>query len=302
MNKDIPTGCESPGELLKIRQSYSLKAKIYLTKERIKEWYEHWNGNVYVSFSGGKDSTVLLHLVRSMYPDVLAVFSDTGLEYPEIKDFVRAIDNVTWVKPKLSYRQVIEKYGYPVVSKENAQKIYEARTTKSEKLLYKRLYGANNKYKSGKIPNKWQYLINAPFEISHKCCHYLKKEPMLRYEKQEKRKPYIGLMTQDSQARRQQYIRNGCNSFDGKIQSIPMAFWTEENIWEYIKLHQLSYSKIYDMGADRTGCMWCMFGVHLEKEPNRFQRMKTTHPKIWNYCINNLGLGDVLDYINVKYE
>ena len=47
--------------------------------------------------------------------------------------------------------------------------------------------------------------------------------------------------------------------------------------------------------------MFCMFGAHLEKEPNRFQRLKETHPKQYDYCINKLGLGEVLDYINVKY-
>ena len=109
-------------------------------------------------------------------------------------------------------------------------------------------------------------------------------------------------MTQDSQARKQQYIRNGgCNSFSGKLQSIPLAFWVEKDIWDYVSKYNLEYSKIYDMGADRTGCMWCMFGVHMEDEPNRFQRMKKTHPKIYDYCINKLSLGEVLDYINVNY-
>ena len=35
-----------------------------LAKRRIMEWYDYWDGQVYVSFSGGMDSTVLLALVR----------------------------------------------------------------------------------------------------------------------------------------------------------------------------------------------------------------------------------------------
>ena len=87
---------------LKQLQTLPLDVKIRKTEQRIKEWYEHWDGDVYVSFSGGKDSTVLLHIVRKLYPDVPAVFSDTGLEYPEIKEFVKTFDNVRIVRPKYS--------------------------------------------------------------------------------------------------------------------------------------------------------------------------------------------------------
>lgn len=84
---------------LRQKQSLPLEAKIIMSQRRIREWYEAWEGDVYVSFSGGKDSTVLLHLVRELYPEVPAVFVDTGLEYPEIRQFVRSVDNLECLKP-----------------------------------------------------------------------------------------------------------------------------------------------------------------------------------------------------------
>ena len=287
---------------LKQRQAMPLWMKVEYTKKRIRAWHEHWDGEVYVSFSGGKDSTVLLDIARSIYPEVPAVFVDTGLEFPEIRDFVKTVDNVIWLKPKMTFKQVLEKYGYHVISKENAQKIHEARTTKSAKLLHKRLHGDSNPYKSGKIPNKWQSLIKAPFKVSHRCCHYLKIEPIHRYERSSGLHSYVGLMADDSHARRQKYMMNGCNIFEGsKPQSMPMAFWLEDDIWAYIKKNEINYSKIYNMGYDNTGCTFCMFGVHLDKV-NKFQIMKKTHPRLWDYCINKLGCGKVLDFINVSYE
>ena len=107
---------------LRILQNYPLEMKIERTKRRIQEWVDYYGEDgVYVSFSGGKDSTVLLDIVRSMYPDVGAVFSNTGLEYPEIVDFVKTFDNVTIIKPEKTFKKVIEEKGYPVVSKSVAQ-------------------------------------------------------------------------------------------------------------------------------------------------------------------------------------
>ena len=99
-------------EQLKELQSKSLEEKIQISTARIIEWYEGWGGQVCVSFSGGKDSTVLLDLVRRIYPDVPAVFSDTGLEFPETREFVKSFDNVVWLKPEINFSKVLEKYGY----------------------------------------------------------------------------------------------------------------------------------------------------------------------------------------------
>ena len=113
---------------LKQFQAMPLEVKIAMTKVRIRDWVNYYGQEgVYVSFSGGKDSTVLLHMVREEYPDIPAVFVDTGLDYPEIRQFVKTFDNVTWVKPKLTFKQVIEKYGYPFISKEVAECVNGAR-------------------------------------------------------------------------------------------------------------------------------------------------------------------------------
>ena len=108
-------------------QALPLSLKIRLTQDRIRQWvYEYGTEGVYIAFSGGKDSTVLLDIVRQMYPNIPAVFVDTGLEYPEIRDFVRTFENVTWLKPKKSFRKVIEDYGYPFISKEISERVYYA--------------------------------------------------------------------------------------------------------------------------------------------------------------------------------
>ena len=108
-------------------QALPLDLKVMLTRQRIREAVSRYGvDGLYVSFSGGKDSTVLLDIVRRDYPDIPTVFIDTGLEYPEIRSFVKTFDNVTWVRPKKNFRQVILEYGYPVISKEVSERVYYA--------------------------------------------------------------------------------------------------------------------------------------------------------------------------------
>ena len=296
---------------LRQMQSLPLEAKIRMTKARIMAWYEHWDGDVYVSFSGGKDSTVLKHIVDSMYSNVPSVFVNTGLEYPEVRIFALKQPNVIRLDPKMKFYEVIEKYGYPVVSKEQAKYIYEYRNTKSEKLKTTRFYG--NKWGRGKVSEKWKFLLDAPFKISDKCCDVMKKSPVKKYERKTGRKPIVGTMAIESANRTTAWLQHGCNAFDSKRPiSQPMMFWTEQDVLQYIVENNLEIAPVYGQienhdgkfvltGCQRTGCMFCAFGCHLEGSPTRFERMAHTHPKQYDYCINKLGMGEVLDYIGVKY-
>lgn len=288
--------------LLRERQAYPLEQKVELSLTKIKEWHEHWDGMVYTAFSGGKDSTVLRHLVKKMYPGVPDVFNDTGLEYPEIRKFAKSMPEVVFLKPRRTFRDVITHFGYPVANKEVAQKVYEARTTKSDKLRNMRLSGGGGGYMGGKIPAKWMFLVDAPFPVSHHCCNVLKKYPAKSYENHTGRKPMLGTMINDSQFRRQSYIRNGCSAYNlSRPRSTPIAFWTDDDIWKYIEQESVPYCEIYNSGIRNTGCVFCAFGVHVESEPNKFQRLKVTHQKLWEYCIKKLNMGEVLDYVGVPY-
>lgn len=286
--------------MLDQKQSLPLSAKIKLTQMRIRQWHDHWDGDIYVAFSGGKDSTVLLDLVRDMYKNVPAVFADTGLEYPEIREFVKEFDNVTFVKPKMSFKKVIETYGYPVISKQKARYIRDLQqpTERNEKTRLLRMGKIDGKSKTSELPAKWRFLVNAPFKISEQCCDIMKKNPMKDYQKKTGRHPIVGTMAEDSSQRRMAYIKTGCNSYKSDGMSMPMSFWVEDDIWEYIKTKNLPYCKIYDMGERRTGCMFCMFGLYAIPGENRFDRMKRTHPAQYRYCMEKLGIRQVMEYIN----
>lgn len=349
---------------LKQMQAVPLEQKITMTKRRIREWYDYWDGMVYVSFSGGKDSTVLKYIVDSIYDDVPAVFVNTGLEYPEIQQFVRSIKDgkyecfnsyVDIIRPEMRFDEVLKTYGYPVVSKEVSDTVYGARhgggsgkwkSTRLQKLRGELLDKDGNKSRYN--CEKWGFLLDVPFEISDKCCGVMKKTPTKRYSKETGRKPILGTMAEESQLRYQKWLQHGCNAFETKEpKSQPMSFWTEQDVLHYIKKFNVPYASVYGdivpasedeqiegqltafdilgdydgtqlktTGCNRTGCIFCMFGCHLEKEPNRFQRLKETHPRQYEYCINGgemvdgkwqpskegLGLGKVLDYINVRYK
>lgn len=350
-----------PKEAAKKLLALDLEDKEILTYEKLDQWYTAWNGKCYVSFSGGKDSTVLAYLAaRDLssfrtppYPLTL-VFVNTGLEYPEIQKFVneytdwlrgefpRITVELVRLRPKMNIRQVVEKYGYSIVSKEVAKCVWFARMFGSKSRLARLRGEAVDK--DGNPSNfnceNWAYLLNAPFLVSPECCRVMKKTPAHRYESETNQKAIVAMMADEGRQRYTTWLQTGCNAFDGKRpMGKPMSFWTEQDVLRFIVDRHIPIASVYGdivasdgdndyaetlidcklhcTGCQRTGCMFCAFGAHLEKGENRFERMKHTHPKHYDFCIGGgefdpadglwkpnekgLGYGRVLDYIGVRY-
>lgn len=331
-------------------QSWPLNRKIQVTQTRILEWYQKYEGQVYISFSGGKDSTVLADLAARVCKahgyKLILWFSNTGLEYPEIikhiKQFASELESkyempvelyIDFPKDRkgkrITFKQVVLKYGYPIISKEVAKAVKDARSAiekgrAEEAISYQQLHGTFLNPATGEKSSfnkyKWKFLLDAPFKISHWCCQVMKKAPAHKFEMLTGLKPIIGTMASESAVRKKQWLKEGCNAFDSNNPaSKPLSFWTEQDIYKYIINYEISIASVYGelitddtgiihtTGCSRTGCVFCAFGCHKEEEPNRFQQLKQTHPKLWNYCMKpisegGLGMKEVLDFIGVKYD
>ena len=291
-------------EELKNRQGWTLEQKIDHTVGAISSFMERMNGRIYISYSGGKDSLCIFDIVRRFInKDIPAVFCNTGNEYPEVVKFVRQTKNLTVIRPDMRVGQIIEKYGFPLVSKEQSRYINQAKHTKSEKLLNIRLNGGTKGI--GKIAERWKFLIKAPFNVSEKCCDYLKKKPFEQFHKQTGLFPVIGTMADESRLRLQKWLKYGCNSFETKtIASYPLSIWTDADVWAYIRKFNLPYCPIYDMGIRRTGCMFCGFGCHRNND-KRFYFLKKYKPKVYEHFMkmenNGISYRDALRYCGIDF-
>lgn len=326
---------------LKMLQALPLDLKVAKTKLRIRDAINHFGyEELYLSFSGGKDSTVLHYLVKEvemeLYKEIRIprVFVNTGLEYPELVKFVKSFDKdlieetLIELRPDMTFKEVLTKYGYPVVSKSQAFAIRKL-TTQNLTLKYRnKLLHGDEKGTAGKLSNKHHYLLDADFKISEQCCDVMKKKPFRKFEKATWRNPIVGVMAAESVNRQIRYLKDGgCNAFNNKKpQSRPIGFWTEQDILKYIFDNRIEiakpYGSVYNIddskygttGESRTGCVFCIFGAHLEKGKNRFERMKESHPQLYDYCIRGgkyengkwipdkgLGMAKVLTDLKVKY-
>lgn len=325
---------------LRQMQSLPLQAKIQMTRLRIRAWIDEFGEEgVYVSFSGGKDSTVLLDIVRKDYPNIEAVFVNTGLEYPSVRKFAESKENVTILRPKMNFREVLVKYGYPIISKEVARNVGDVQKLGNKCFAYRMFDGSIK----GSVYDKSRYafLIDAPFKISSRCCDVMKKKPLHKLNKQ--KKPITAQMAEESRQRMSQWIQNGCNAFDLKSPiSNPMSFWTENDILTYIYENGLKIADAYldivvdngeqidgqitiqdflgdyrnckfrTTGCDRTGCVFCLFGI--TQDSFRICNLQKQEPTLCDYVMrggafdtdgmwkptnDGLGYWFVLEWLNV---
>lgn len=290
---------------LKIRQNLDLETKLYFTKKSVEEFINKLGEKkVYIAYSGGKDSTVLAHIIYSMGYEIELVFVNTRNEFKSIIEQVNYMRKngykVIQLLPDLTPKEVIEKFGYPLVSKQVANTVYYARKNIKEGKNTVRVRQIMGKEKGSKYnKGKWKFLLDVDLKISHKCCNELKKKPMFKYEKETGKRPIIGVMACESIDRQSAYLLHGCNKLVvGKEQCTPLGFWTEKDIYDYIEKYNVRIADIYKT-EKRTGCVACAFGMEYDKD--RFKRLKDIEPKKYDYVMNDLGYKKVCDIMGYEY-
>lgn len=325
------------------------RAKVNLAESRIWEWVETCdrNGkNCHVSV-GGLDSITLLMLVRRTIPsrDIPAI-SITYLEDRSIQQVHKQL-GVIPVKPFKSQAAVINEFGFPVISKAKASKIEYIQVPNQPKQTYIHAIMTGDMGEQGhfehsekiKLPDKYIKLFGgyyaehrpdlscrvAPFKVSAKCCKYMKEDPADAWAKEHNSWPFLGLMQSEGGQRELGLLRNGCN-YVGKntARSCPLNYFSRQDLLQLALELEVPVPKIYGeivrdtdgtlrtTRAQRTGCSMCGFGIHIEKRPHRFDRLREDNPKAWEYWMKNCctdpetgekyGWGRVLDYIGVGWE
>lgn len=290
---------------LKEHQEKSLDYKIKWSKIAIQKALETIQRPA-LAFSGGKDSTVLLHLVRQVCPDVAVIYGNTTIEFPECVKFSRrlAVDwdlNFHEAVPDVSFWWCVKNYGWPIMGKSFG--VGGVAHKDSRRKFFADLEAR------GEL--KGNYKVQAEVEdISSACCTFLKERPSIRVQKRLGADGvFLGILASESRRRMFNFLEYG-ELYYPKSQKIwkahPLAIWTDDDIWAYIRRFNVPYASLYDMGytnADgrwishkRNGCMWC--GMDIKYPDNHLSIMRRTHPRAWRTAMIKMGLGDVLKRVH----
>lgn len=342
--------------MVKERMPYDFKVRYATIRAReFVEECEKRDLNYHVSV-GGLDSITLYLFLKSIHIDapgisvshledqsIQKVHKALGIE--RMRSAVRSVDDDgrihRWTKP-----QIIREFGFPVLSKEIAAKI-ELLQNPSEKNATVRhaiitgetgAYGGYQTDSRMKLAQRWLDLFGGyenerenvnyqtpPFQVSSKCCYYLKEKPCADWAKAHNSVPFLGLMASEGGRRAKSLRVNGCNYFGAStIRSAPFAIFNRQDLLRlaldldvpvpeiYGSIERKPDGTLYTTKAQRTGCSMCGFGIHMEKRPHRFDRLRERNPKEWAFWMyrcctdpqtgEQYGWGRVLDYIGVEWE
>lgn len=324
-------------------QPYNIKP--LFSMRRILQWHDYWGGDIYISFSGGLDSCVLAYIVCLAYKKyylkgkIPLVFVDTGIEFPEIRNFVAEYKEwLQWkfppldielniLHPKHTFQWVCNNKGFPILSKETADKIKKLRHGNLSPKYRNYLLNGDERGKFGMLAKKWQFLADKNIiteDLSADCCTFLKRAPFKQYVKDTGRQPIIGITQDEGFKRQNQYNHTGCNVYSGTtIKCQPLGFWPKAEIIQFKIDNRIPICSVYgypfkvkDKNGNqqwrfskeqRTGCILCGFGCHLETQPNRIQRLQTSndinHRRIYQWGMelknNNVTYKEALEHCNI---
>ena len=327
-------------------QNLPYKVKVKRAAVRVEEFIKECDNrgfNTHVSV-GGLDSITLLYFIRSLGYDIPAI-SVSALEDKSIIETHRKI-GVTMLKPGKTKTEVLQEFGFPVISKKAAGKIEKLQnpTDKNKTVRHAIITGECGaqghfaKNSRMKLPKKWLELFGGNenenedtnykipnFKVSNKCCLYMKEKPCDQWAKEHNSKPFLGLMASEGGQREDALVEHGCNYF-GKtvIRSAPFAPFLRQDLLQlaldldvpvpeiYGTIERKEDGTLYTTKAQRTGCQMCGFGVHMEKRPHRFDKLRERNEKEWEFWMyrcctdpdtgEKYGWGRVLDYIGVKWR
>ena len=270
-----------------------LEIKIANACHRIEELYFETKGNCIVSFSGGKDSTVILALIKQSidvgvlpYEGIKAIFVNTGIELNATVDFVKWCKN-SWyknieiIRPEKPFKWVLDNYGKPLKSKMKSEFIGRFQNgNRSDTTLNYLVYGESptgKKYAKTKLADKDMHMLHKEFDIkaSAKCCDILKKNSFKKYVKEnEILGEIVGIRVAEGGARslaHEKRIKNNekpCTVVKGNIiYKQPIYDWTDEDVDLFIEKYNVPLSRAYtEYGMERTGCMGCPFARNIGED------------------------------------
>lgn len=316
-------------------QALPYEYKVTYAKGLGREFFEQMKGQVFCSVGGLDSITLLLFLRKHVNSDIVGV-SLSSLEDKSIQRIHASLDNMVFLKPYKTKVQVIKEHGYPVISKDKAGKIQLLQNPTENNSTVRHAimtgdtgaYGGWRKGTRMRLPQKWLNLFGgpenekygtayqtAPFKVSPDCCYYMKEKPADDWAKANKVHPYMGLMASEGGQRQKALMKNGCNYYGKTVQrSCPFAIFSRTDLLQlaldldvpvpeiYGEIRQQRDGTLETTKAKRTGCTMCGFGIHIEKRPHRFDRLRETSPKEWGFWMYKMGWGRVLDYIGVDWE